>query len=124
MLKKYITNNKMETKFFAEIEKSMDLKTIKDFEKEIRTKINTELESMRKKNLDLNRVLLTKEVEYLSNIKHGKYTWLVLHEEKKKKLFRLIEIYSQFSNIIDSVIDLNKKVEDVKKLKDSPVDGE
>ena len=114
----------METKFFAEIKKSMDLKTIKDFEKEIRTKINTELETMRKKNQDLNRLLLTKEVEYLTDIKQGKYSWLVLGEEKKKKLFRLIEIYSQFSDIIDIVTVLNKKVESVKKLKDSPVDEE
>ena len=45
----------MESKFFAEIEKSMNLKTIKDFEKEVRTKIITELESLRKKNDDLNR---------------------------------------------------------------------
>ena len=112
----------METKFFAEIEKSMNLKTIRDFEKEIRTKINTELETIRKKNQDLNRVLLTKETEYLLDIKNGKYSWLVIAEEKKKKLFRLIEIYSQFSSIIDSVKDLNKKVEVFKTLKDLPVD--
>lgn len=114
----------METKFFAEIEKSMNLKTIRDFEKEVRTKINTDLESLRKKNKDLNRILLTKETEYLLDIKDGKYSWLEIGEEKKKKLFRLIEIYSQFSNIIDSVIDLNKKVEVIKTLKDSPVDEE
>ena len=29
----------MEAKFFSEIEKKMDVKTIKDFEKEVRTKI-------------------------------------------------------------------------------------
>lgn len=112
----------METKFFTEIEKSMNLKTIRDFEKEIRTKINTELESLRKKNKDLNRILLTKEVESLLDIKNGRYSWLVIAEEKKKKLFRLIEIYSQFSSIIDSVTDLNKKVEVIKTLKDSPVE--
>ena len=112
----------METKFFAEIEKSMNLKTIRDFEKEIRTKINTELESLRKKNQDLNRILLTKEVESWLDIKNGKYSWLVIAEEKKKKLFRLIEIYSQFSSIIDSVTDLNKKVEVIKTLKDSPIE--
>lgn len=114
----------METKFFAEIEKSMNLKTIKDFENEIRTKIKQELETMRKKNQDLNRLLLAKEVEYLTDLMEGRYSWLVLREEKKKKLFRLINIYSQFSDIIDSVSNLNKKVEVVKKLKDLPVDEE
>ena len=39
----------MEAKFFSEIEKKMDVKKIKDFEKEVRTKIYNELESLRKK---------------------------------------------------------------------------
>ena len=39
----------MEAKFFSEIEKRMNLKTIKDFEKEIRIKINNEFETLRKK---------------------------------------------------------------------------
>ena len=37
----------MEAKFFSEIEKSMDIKTLKDFEKELRTKINQDFESIR-----------------------------------------------------------------------------
>ena len=40
----------------------------------------------------------------------------------KTKLFRLIGIYSKFSNIVDYVKELNKKVDDVKKLQDAPVD--
>ena len=48
----------MEAKFFSEIEKTMDVKTIKDFEKEIRTKINTELATLRKKNEELNSILI------------------------------------------------------------------
>ena len=39
----------METKFFTEIEKKMDIKTIKDFEKEVRSKIYNEMETLRKK---------------------------------------------------------------------------
>ena len=35
----------MEAKFFSEIEKKMDVKTIKDFEKEVRTKIYNELDT-------------------------------------------------------------------------------
>ena len=39
----------MEAKFFAEIEKNMDVKTLKDFEKEVRKKINNEFETLKKK---------------------------------------------------------------------------
>ena len=39
----------MEAKFFSEIEKKMDVKTLTDFEKEVRTKINNAFESLRKK---------------------------------------------------------------------------
>ena len=38
----------MEAKFFSEIEKKMDVKTQRDFEKEVRTKIINEFESIRK----------------------------------------------------------------------------
>ena len=44
----------MEAKFFSEIEKNMEVKTLKDFEKEVRTKINNEFESLRKKNDNLS----------------------------------------------------------------------
>lgn len=40
----------MEAKFYKEIEKSMRIKTVKDFELVLRTKINDELELERKKN--------------------------------------------------------------------------
>ena len=43
----------MEAKFFLEIEKNMDVETIKDFEKEVRTKIIEEFEILRSKNADL-----------------------------------------------------------------------
>ena len=33
----------MEAKFFSEIEKNMDVKTLRDFEKEVRKKINYSL---------------------------------------------------------------------------------
>ena len=53
----------MEAKFFSEIEKKMDVKTLKDFEKEVRTKINNEFEAIRKKNDDLSRILMAGECE-------------------------------------------------------------
>ena len=112
----------METKFFSEIEKKMDVKTIKDFEKEVRTKIYSELETLRKKNDELNKILHTIEMEMWSNIRNDQYSWLVLSNDKKKKLFRLIDIYTNFSDIIDNVKSLNKKIEKVKQLKDIPID--
>ena len=112
----------MEAKFFSEIEKKMDVKTIKDFEKEVRSKINHEFESIRKKNDDLSRILIAGECEMWEKIKNEDYSWLQINSDKKKKLYRLIDIYSKFSEIVDSVKDLNTKVERVKKLKEAPDD--
>ena len=94
----------------------MDVKTLKDFEKEVRTKINNEFESLRKKNDGLSRVLMTGECEMWGKIRDGDYSWLKIKSDKKKKLFRLIDIYSKFDDIVDSVKDLNKEVERVKQL--------
>ena len=101
----------MEAKFFSEIEKNMDVKTLKDFEKEVRTKINHEFETLRKKNDDLSRVLMAGECEMWGKIRNEEYSWLKLSSDKKNKLYRLIDIYSKFDEIVDSVKDLNKKVE-------------
>ena len=110
----------MEAKFFSEIEKKMDVKTLKDFEKEVRLKIYNELESLRKKNEDLSRVLMVGECEMWNKIRNEEYSWLQLNSDKKKKLYRLIDIYSNFIDIVDSVKDLNTKVERVKSLKNAP----
>ena len=112
----------MEAKFFSEIEKSMDIETLKGFEKEVRTKINNEFETLRKKNDDLSRVLIAGECEMWGKIRDEDYSWLKIKSDKKKKLYRLIDIYSKFDNIVDSVKDLNTKVEEVKQLKDAPDD--
>ena len=114
----------MEAKFFSEVEKNMDVKTLKDFEKEVRTKIIDEFETLRNKNDDLSRVLMAGECEMWEKIRRGGYSWLKIRSDKKKKLFRLIDIYSKFDAIVDTVKDLYEKVEKVKQLKDSPVDTE
>ena len=56
--------------------------------------------------------------------KNEEYSWLQLNSDKKKKLYRLIDIYSEFVDIVDSVKDLNTKVDRVKQLKDTPVNSE
>ena len=110
----------MEAKFFSEIEKKIDVKTLKDFEKDVRTQINNEFESLRKKNDDLSRVLMAGECEMWVKIRDEDYSWLKINSDKKKKLFRLVNIYSKFDEIVDSVKDLSVKVEGVEKLKDLP----
>ena len=114
----------MEAKFFSEIEKKMDVKTIKDFEKEVRKKIYNELETLRKENDDFSRVLMASECEMWKKIRNEEYSWLQINNDKKKKLYRLIDIYLNFVDVVDSVKDLNTKVERVKQLKDTPVDSE
>ena len=57
-------------------------------------------------------------------IKNEEYSWLKINNNKKKKLYRLIDIYSKFDDIVDSVKDLSVKVESVKQLKNLPDDGE
>ena len=115
----------MEAKFFSEIEKNIDVETLKDFEKEVRTKINQESETLRNKNKDLSRVLMAGECEMWEKIRRGDYSWLKIKSgDKKKKLFRLIDIYSKFDSIVDTVKELGQKVEKVKQLKDAPVDSE
>ena len=93
----------MEAKFFSEIEKKMDVKTLKDFEKDVRTQINNEFESLRKKNDNLSRVLIKSECEMWGKIRDEDYSWFKISSDKKKKLFRLINIYSKFDEIVDSV---------------------
>ena len=110
----------MEAKFFSEIEKKMDVKTLKDFEKDVRTQINNEFESLRKKNDDLSRVLMAGESEMWGKIRNEEYSWLKINSDKKKKLYRLIDIYSKFVDIVESVKDLNTKVERIKLLKNAP----
>ena len=114
----------MEAKFFFEIEKKMDVKTLKDFEKELRKKIVNELETLRNSNDDLSRILMAGECEMWKKIRDEEYSWLKINSDKKKKLYRLINIYCSFDEIVESVKDLNKKVEKVKQLKNLPDDSE
>ena len=104
----------------SEIEKKMDV-TLKDFEKDVRTQINNEFESLRKKNDILSRILVVGECAMWRSIRNGDYSWLQLNSDKRKKLFNLIDIYCSINEIADSVKDLNEKFE---RLKDAPTDSE
>ena len=106
----------MEAKFFAEIDKKMDINTLKEFEKEVRRKIIDEFEILRNKNSDLSRVLMVGECNIWRKIRNEDYSWLKLKSAQKKKLFKLIDIYMSFDDIIDSVKELNTKVDKIKEL--------
>ena len=93
----------------VKLEKKMDVKTLKDFEKDVRAQINNEFETLRKKNDNLSRVLKAGECETWGKIRDEEYSWLKINSDKKKKLYRLIDIYSKFDDIVDSVKDLNTK---------------
>ena len=79
---------------------------------------------LERKNDDLSRVLMAGECEMWEKIRNEEYSWLNINNNKKKKLYRLIDIYSKFDEIVDSVKDLNTKVEKVKQLKDTPAESE
>ena len=109
----------MEAKFYKEIEKSMRIKTLKDFETEVRTKINDELELERKKNSDLSRILLSNECDLWEKIRDGGFNWLVIPwpDERKARLTKLIDLYSEFRTLVENVKDLNTKLTKIKELK-------
>ena len=64
------------------------------------------------------------ECEMWGKIRDEDYSWLQIESDKKRKLFRLIDIYSKLDDIVDSVKELNTKVERIKQLKNEPDDGE
>lgn len=108
----------MEKKFFNEIQKKMNVKTLNDFEKGLRTKIRDEFELERKTNENLARVLLVGESQMWYSIRTGTYSWVEIDSDRKEKLFKLRELYKEFYNVIESVEALNEKVKKIKKLKD------
>ena len=82
------------------------------------------METLRKENDDFSRVLIAGEINMWKKIRNEEYSWLQINNDKKKKLYRLIDIYSNFIDLVESVKELNTKVEKVKKLKETPVNSE
>ena len=62
----------------------MDINTLKEFEKEVRSKINEELEILRNKNDDLSRVLTVGECEMWKKKREEDYSWLKIKASQKK----------------------------------------
>ena len=64
------------------------------------------------------------ECEMWEKIRKEEYSWMKIDSNKKKKLNRLIDIYSKFNDIVDIVEILNTKVEKIKLLKNASDDDE
>ena len=109
----------MGAKFYREIEKSMRIKTVKDFELVLRTKINDELklELERKKEQYLSRILLSNECYLWEKIRDDGFNWLVIPDERKARLTKLIDLYSVIRTLVENVKDLNTKLTRIKELK-------
>ena len=57
-------------------------------------------------------------LNYASESKNGGYSWLKITEDRKTRLFKVIDIYSNFQYLVDDVESLNTKAEKIKQLKD------
>ena len=77
----------------------------------IKKKIRDEFEIERKTNPDLARVLLVTEANLWEGIKNGNYSWVKIDSARKEKLFNLITLYKEFFELVESVENLNKKVD-------------
>ena len=53
---------------------------------------------------------MVSECDIWKKIRNEDYSWLQIKSDKKKKLYRLIDIYLNFVGIVDSVRDLNIKL--------------
>ena len=82
----------------------------------VRTKINDELELERKKNSDLSRILLSNECDLWEKIRDGGFNWLVIPDERKARLTKLIDLYSEFRTLVENVRDLNTNLTKIKEL--------
>ena len=82
----------------------MNIKTLKDFEKEIGTKIRVEFELERKTNVNVSRILLVGESQMWDSIRTGGYHLVKIDSDRKQRLFKLIEMYKEFYNLIETVL--------------------
>ena len=79
------------------------------------------MDKLRKKNDDISKIMIESEYNMLVRLK---YENPFLESDKKKKLFRLIEIYLHFAEMLEMVKNLNEKVDNIKKIKETPVEEE
>ena len=114
--------NKRKPSFFKEIQKKTSVKISKDFEKELRTKIRDELDLEKKTNENLARGLLVEETRLWDKIRVGGYRRVETDSDRKQRLFKLIEMYTELYNLVETVETLNAKVEKISKCEEDDDD--
>lgn len=70
----------------------MNVSTLKDFEKELQTKIRDQLAIERESDENLARILLVSESQLWNKIRAGGYSWLKIDSDRKQRLYKLIRV--------------------------------
>ena len=91
---------RMEDKFIKEFENFYDIQLLKDYGNKIRTEIINVSEDLRKRNDDFSERIIREESHFWFNlISNFRGINIDNSEEKVKRLTKLIEIYTCFSDI-------------------------
>ena len=107
----------MEDKFIKEFEDFYDSKLLKDYSNKIRTEIINGLEDLRKRNDDFSEKIICEESRLWSNlIRNFRDFNKDNSEEKVKRLTKLIEIYTCFSDICHQIYYTRNNVKRIKSL--------
>ena len=62
--------------------------------------------------------MLVSEANLWDGIKNGSYNWVEIDSDRKERLFKLIALYKELFELMESVENLNKKVAKINKLKE------
>ena len=62
--------------------------------------------------------MLVAEANVWEGIKNGNYSWDKIESDRKERLFKLITMYKEFFELVESVENLNEKVHRINKLKE------
>ena len=107
----------MEDKFIKEFENFYDIQLLIDYGNKIRTEIINGLEDLRKRNDNFPKKMILEESRLWSTLKNNFRDFNIDNsEEKVKRLNKLIEIYTCFSNICRQIYYTRDDVKHIKFL--------
>lgn len=76
----------------------------------------------KKTNENLARGLLVEDTRLWDKIRVGGYRRVETDSDRKQRLFKLIEIYTELYNLVETVETLNAKVEKISKCEEDDDD--
>ena len=107
----------MEYKFIKEFEIFYDSQLLKDYRNKIRTVIINGLEDLRKRNDDFSERIIREEILLWFNLINNFSNFNIDNpDEKVKRLTKLIEIYTCFSDICRQIYCTRDGVNPIKSL--------